>query len=112
MASDEARRDRIARNEVLFREVNERIRDLGADDRAGTVLCLCECGAIDCSAELTMTPQEYAQVRADPLTFAVLPGHVMPDVEDVVEAADRFLVVRKHEEEALRDRKSHGNGGA
>jgi hypothetical protein len=31
--------------------------------------------------------------------FAVLPGHVLPEVEDVVFESDRFQVVRKHAEE-------------
>jgi hypothetical protein len=28
--------------------------------------------------------------------FAVLPGHAIPEVEDVVAEGDRFQVVRKH----------------
>jgi len=39
------------------------------------------------------------RIRTDPLLFAILPGHAMPEVEDVVSKGDRFQVVRKHEEE-------------
>ena len=42
-----------------------------------------------------MTVAEYERVRADPTHFAVLPGHEIPDVEDVVGRNEGFLVVRK-----------------
>jgi hypothetical protein len=95
------RQERIARNEVLFREVNERIRevplDTRSDDRTGF---LCECGDANCTDTIALSIAEYEQVRADSATFFVVPGHVAPDVEDVVSEGDRFTVVRKHPEEA------------
>ena len=33
------------------------------------------------------------------MLFAILPGHAIPDIEDIVSDGDRFQVVRKHEEE-------------
>jgi hypothetical protein len=95
----ERRKDRLARNEALFREVNERVREVG--ERAGLDMIdfICECGDADCTAAVSLTESEYEQIRADPLLFAILPGHAMPEVEDVVSKGDRFQVVRKHEEE-------------
>jgi len=95
----EMRKDRLARNETLFREVNERVQEVG--ERAGLDMIdfICECGDADCTAAVSLTESEYEQIRADPLLFAILPGHAMPEVEDVVSEGGRFQVVRKHEEE-------------
>ena len=60
---------------------------------------ICECGDADCTEPMSLTGPEYEQVRADPLHFAILPGHAIPEVEDVVEDGERFQVVRKHVEE-------------
>jgi hypothetical protein len=98
-----SREKRIARNEVLFREVNERIkqvhagaRDLGSRD---TFAVLCECGDQNCVEEIQITPQEYEQVRADPRQFVIVPGHGIPDVEEIVDEGEGFEVARKHMEE-------------
>jgi len=96
-----ARKERIARNEVLFREVNERIRDVPPGGRPEEVTgFLCECGDSNCTEAIHLELAEYEGVRSDPQLFAVLPGHVAPDVEDVVARHERFFVVRKHPEEA------------
>jgi hypothetical protein len=95
------RQERIARNEVLFREVNERIREVPLDTRSDDMSgFLCECGDANCTDTILLTIAEYEQVRADPATFFVVPGHVAPDVEDVVAEGDRYTVVRKHPTEA------------
>lgn len=95
------RQERIARNEVLFREVNERIREVPLDTRDDDMTgFLCECGDGNCTETISLTIAEYEQVRSDPATFAVMPGHVIPDVEDVVLEEERFTVVCKHVQEA------------
>ena len=37
----------------------------------------------------------YERVRANPLWFAVVPGHEIEGVEDVVERNDTYYVVKK-----------------
>lgn len=94
------RDERIAKNEVVFREVNERVRDLiPAED--GAVDFLCECGDENCVDQVRLTPDEYERVRRDPVQFFVKPGHEILDVEDVVEEHERFFLVRKHAEEQV-----------
>jgi hypothetical protein len=95
----ETRKDRLARNEALFREVNERVEEVG--ERAGLDMIdfICECGDADCTAAIPLTESEYEQIRTDPVLFAILPGHAIREIEDVVSEGDRFQVVRKHEEE-------------
>jgi hypothetical protein len=97
---DEATKDRIARNEALFREVNERVQELerqrqDATDERVRWEFLCECGQETCTDPVKMTRAEYEAVRSDPVRFAVLPGHEQPEVEVVRERTDRFLVVEK-----------------
>jgi len=91
-------RSRIAKNEILFREVNERIRELG--DRFGlgpgdTMDFLCECSRRSCGSSVPLTLEEYEQVRSSDRHFFVLPGHVDPEFERVVRATERFVVVEK-----------------
>jgi hypothetical protein len=87
-------RERAALNEALFRDVNERIQELGFG-QGDRVEAVCECGSIDCTVPLQVTVDEYAQVRADPTTFVVAPGHALPEIEDVVSVTERFEIVRK-----------------
>ena len=49
---------------------------------------------------ITLTIDEYRELRSDPLLFAVLPAHEIPDVEDVVQQMSGWLVVRKKAGEA------------
>ena len=92
------REERIAKNEVIFREVNERIREV-VPSQDGGIDFLCECGREDCVEQISLTANEYERVREDPVQFFVKPGHAIPDVEEVMEENDRFLLVKKHAEE-------------
>lgn len=86
-------RERAARNQSLFREVNERIEDLAAS--ASYTQFVCECFDDMCDRRVSMTVQEYEHIRSDGNRFFVLPGHNVDDVDEVVEATDRYLIVRK-----------------
>lgn len=90
-----SREARVAKNEVLFREVNERIRELAPGD--GPTEFLCECGDAGCVESVSLSTGQYEEVRRDPARFFVLPGHEVPDIEDVVEEAGSFLVVAKRQ---------------
>ena len=100
--TDDLRRDRIARNEVLFREVNERVQEIAGGSVSDTVLLVCECGRADCTVELNLSTAEYTSLRRDPVAFAVLPEHVEPSVETVVAERDGYVVVRKMPDEQWR----------
>ena len=90
---------RMALNEALFREVNERITEVA--DRFGlqTLDIVCECDLIDCSERLEITHEAYEQLRADPTLYALVPGHDAPEVESVIAHEKGYDVVRKHEGE-------------
>jgi hypothetical protein len=96
------RAERIARNEDIFRKVNDRIE--GVNEAfgmvTGTMSILCECGRIDCMEQIELTIDEYALVRSEPTHFAVRPGHEISDLEDVIARHNGYNLVAKTEREA------------
>lgn len=95
--SADAARVRAARNQSLYREVNEKIEDMNAafeDDLSVAAVWICECLSA-CSGRMEMTLREYESVRAHPNHFAVLRGHDDQRVEHVVEDHDNYIVVAK-----------------
>lgn len=96
------RHRRIGQNEAIFRQVNERVSEL---NRSFSLVLergdyLCECGNEDCVERIALTADEYERVRSEPTQFVVKPGHVAPDVEDVVRSEPGYEIVRKREGKA------------
>ena len=90
------REQRLAQNEALFREVNERVETLAHQLGPNVPYeFLCECANADCTFRLTLPLKAYESVRADPQQFVVLPLHYTPEVEDLVLKEDAYWVVRK-----------------
>jgi hypothetical protein len=87
---------RVGNNERLFREVNERINRIQEDfGQAHAFEIVCECGAQGCLERITLTHDAYTKLRANPRTFAIVPGHESEDVETVVERHEAYHVVEK-----------------
>ena len=98
MDHSQTSKDRAARNEALFRQVNERVKDVSDAFSAvdpSPVEFLCECGKNGCTEAISLTLAEYEQVRSSPTHFFVLPDHVLPEVETVVREGNSFVVVEK-----------------
>jgi hypothetical protein len=99
----DARQERRAKNESLFRDVNERIEEIEKGfSVASESEFVCECDDIDCTKRFEMSLSDYERLRSDPTTFAVVPGHQAPDVEDVIAECGGYSVVRKHAGEPAR----------
>ena len=96
------RLQQIAEHEISFREINERlatdVRGVSPDEVA--IDFVCECGVVSCTATVSLTLGEYDAIRGNGARFAVLPGHEIPDSEDVVDRAEGHYVVHKHESTA------------
>jgi hypothetical protein len=86
--------ERLARNQVLFREVNERLREL-LDGSVGQTEFLCECSDPDCTENVPLEVVEYERIRANPNRFVITPGHEVPAIERVVWESDRYFLVEK-----------------
>jgi hypothetical protein len=96
----EDRFERQARNESIFREVIERIAQLGDSAQAwspdGTVEFLCECGEEGgCGQRVRVPVEVYERVRSQDDRFVVRPGHETPEIERAVEWSDDYVVVDK-----------------
>lgn len=92
----EAREERLAQNEVLFRSVNEAIEqkaiELGGVD---SYQFICECSSSTCVERVMMTLGEYEHVRGHGARFFVTPGHQNVEVELVVDTKPLYLIVEK-----------------
>lgn len=90
--------ERVARNEALFREVNERVQELAerfATDPSLPTGFVCECSNADCHAHVEVPWEVYEQIRSNPRRFVVLPGHQLDEIEHVVEQTDAYMIVEK-----------------
>jgi hypothetical protein len=97
MSADERRERRLAENEALAREVNERVGDVaaawyGEDERLDFV---CECSLDECSDRVRLRMAEYSRVRSSPYWFVLLPEHLVPEIEREVERIGDYVVVEK-----------------
>ena len=93
----DAREDRIAKNETVFRAANREIEQAEEADRSsdGVLEVLCECGREGCGGMISLTVAEYDAVRLQDDRFVVLPGHESPEIESVVERRATYFVVDK-----------------
>jgi len=87
---------RAARNEEIFRGVNEQIED-GARLHGVTSSTAfhCECASATCFETVELAPADYDRVAAERYRFVVLPGHEDSAIERVVETYPGHLVVEK-----------------
>lgn len=89
--------ERLARNEVFFRSLNERIHDaVDAHSADGHVYeFVCECSDRTCLERVRLTVAEYEAVRADPTTFVLAPGHERTAIEVVIQPGFDHVIVEK-----------------
>src|SRR3954454_9406181 len=90
---DEGHKTRIALNRRRNRNVNETTR---ADGPEHVITVVCECGRLGCNELIRLSRAEYERVRSNARRFAIVPGHDLPGVEDVVERHDGYAVIEKH----------------
>jgi hypothetical protein len=100
----EARLTRLAKNEALFREVNERISEISQQLAPGAANpelidgLICECSDPQCLERVgPLTIAEYERIRQDPRRFIIAAGHQAADVERVVDREPTYWTVEKHE---------------
>lgn len=94
--------EQMAENEAFLREVNERIAEktielAGEAAEPSQQECdfLCACGRPGCSEIVSVTIAEYEDAQAKDDLFVIAPGHETPEIEEVVERHESYLVVRK-----------------
>jgi hypothetical protein len=96
----DSREQRLARNENLFREINERVREIASEH--GTDIHLyefyCECSNTDCTLRVELGLPDYERVRAHGNRFLIAPGHNLPEIERIVERNDAWWLIEKEGE--------------
>jgi hypothetical protein len=96
----EATSERVGRNEALFREVNERIKEVSESLRsvsgASGVEFVCECSRAACHAAIELELADYERIRTHQDRFIVAVGHLWaPESERLVEENEGHWVVEK-----------------
>jgi hypothetical protein len=111
--ADRERDDRAARNEALFRRVNERLEDVNEAFQVATEHAefVCECASMECVERIEIALPKYEAVRRVPTHFMIKPEHLLPDEERVVERHPDYLVVEKLGVAAERARELDPRGG-
>src|SRR5215211_1677773 len=90
---------RLLPRSKLCGTMDERIEDLNQSFATITdkLVLVCECGDGKCVDKISMSPAAYEELRADATHFAIVPGHEISDVEQVVARRDGYHVVRKNQ---------------
>ena len=86
---------RAARNEEVFRNVNEGISKADQLAVSGSLPFHCECGRADCLETIEIAPKRYAEIVRERYCFVVIRGHEEMQIEQIVETESDFLVVEK-----------------
>lgn len=77
----------MRKKQVLFREVNDRIREVNMSFGDGpSYHLLCECPDVDCIRRVVVPRRVYDELHRDPSRYLISPEHV-------VNADGAFLVV-------------------
>lgn len=84
--------ERLAHQQTLLREVNERIRDV-ADLDVG--IFICECGTRECLGTIALSLEQYGRIRSNPTWFILKSGHADAEIARVVSEDDGFMVVER-----------------
>ena len=87
--------ERRATTEAFFRDVNERIAESAQRVDAEEADFVCECADPHCTHRVEASLAEYEEVREDPATFLLVPGHEHGDIERVVSDRGGFRIVEK-----------------
>jgi hypothetical protein len=86
---------RVARNETIFRDVNEAIQSGRWPGDSDAAAFRCECGLFGCARLLELEIAEYERIRSHPRRFVVAVDHNLPEAETVVERHAGYLVIEK-----------------
>lgn len=93
--------ERKAKNEVLFKKINEKVRRAEEDmlskkERKSRLIdFVCECENMACIESIPLTLSQYTSLRKSKTQFFLRTGHQDPTIERVVKDMDYFLIVKK-----------------
>jgi ANTAR domain-containing protein len=86
------REERIVQTEEFFRQINDLMARNGRRD--GQVY-ICECANPYCNVTMDVTDEDITTLHSMPGYYLILPGHEIPDVEQVVQKTATYTIVTK-----------------
>lgn len=95
--------DRLAANEVIFREHNERILELvksatvKVKNRSPSLHFYCECSSLFCMEQVDIGIDAYVAAHRGKKYFVIKPGHEQKKIEHVIEKRKGYSIVEKYE---------------
>lgn len=89
----------IDKRSLLFREVNERIMEIGEPWLEGEALdLLCECGEMTCTEVISVTRTDYWTARAHPERFLLASAHDGDTGIPVFEGGNGYFITERPDE--------------
>ena len=86
------RESRYARNQELFREVNDRIAELATKWGSQPMGIVCECANTGCAQMIQIPVEDYRRVRQSSGWFVIIPGHIIED-EQLIERHASYDII-------------------
>lgn len=101
---------RLAENQVVFRKANEQLKvlidelsdlpvqrgeDIYGFDRDEKFQFFCECSDEKCRMRIELSYDDYEKIHERKDTFAIIDGHDVREIEDVIRRIGDYSVVRK-----------------
>jgi len=83
-------RDQTRTNQLILREVNERVADITAHQQQSRSEFVCECGRMDCNDHVDLDLGAYRAIRASGDYFIANTGHCVDGVDRLAESRDGF----------------------
>ena len=80
-------RDQTRTNQLILREVNERIADITVHQKQSRSEFVCECGQMDCNDHVDLDLGAYRVIRNGDY-FIAATGHCVEGVDRLVESRD------------------------
>jgi hypothetical protein len=111
------REQKLATNQALFRDINERIRELalrpGFANGYGLDV-VCECSDESCTSMIHVAVDDYERVRAYGDRFLIYPRHEIPQIERIVDRGRGYEIVQKFGDAAavVRELDPRANGSS
>lgn len=90
----------LARQQALFRLVNEQLSAIDGDGSPERVAVVCECSDQACLERLHVPAATYEAVRRDPARFVLYPGHEAAGLDHVISTDDGYVVAEKRGSDA------------
>ena len=102
---------RMAANEVIFRQHNERVsdgfeklqnmaeehdQDPSEYEDDSNLQFYCECSDENCFGRVSLSPSVYREKHKNRSRFTIIPGHEVGDIERIVEKHNEYFVIEKN----------------